>query len=95
MEFEELAREVQNDRLEEERKQSEDIENRTRIIYSNFCIWCRVRDKYATEQEMNNFLGEEYPDLPFYLKKRLFEKYFSYVFSFDYNKSKWQCKKTK
>ena len=93
MNFEELAQLVHKDRVRQEREEQEDLENRVRIIYSNFCIWCRVQDKYATEEEMNNYLREEYPDLPFYLKKKLLEKYFGYTFTFNYDTNKWQSKK--
>ena len=95
MTFEELALEVQKDRLRAEREKLESVEYRTQVIYSMFNIWCRINDKQPVEKEVNVFLKEQYPDLEFHIKKRLFERFFGYEFSFDYNTNKWKSKKVK
>ena len=93
--FYELAKLCHQDRVNAEQDKLKNLDNQASVLYNTFCIWCRINGKKALEKYFKEYLSTKDKEVDFWLKKKVFEKYFGYTFEYDYDKKKWISKKNK
>ena len=90
-----LLEECHKDRLKEQERLRHDINHIAKLEYSLFCAWCNAyKEGQYTEQNFRQYLKTE-KELSFWVKKKIAEMFFGYIYDFDYNTKKWSCKKLK
>ena len=90
--FYQLARICNKERLEENYKEKNNPKYKAITEYSMFEIWCRINEKQVNEESFNQYAKEQ-PGLDFWLKKLIFEMFFNYKFTFNYDTEKWKAEK--
>ena len=94
-EFYKLLEECHKDRLRDEYYDKFNIDKIAKLEYAQFCIWCRIFKNYQyTEHNFKEYVKTE-KELSFWVKKKIAEMFFGYVYEFDYDTKKWHCKKLK
>ena len=90
-----LLEECHNDIIKEQERLKHDINYQSKLEYSLFCAWCNAyKEGQYTEQNFRQYLKTE-KKLSFWIKKKIAEMFFGYVYEFDYDTKKWHCKKLK
>lgn len=93
--FYEIAEQCHKDRLRDEYYDKFNIDKIAKLEYSKFCVWCRVfKNAQYTEHNFKEYVKTE-KELSFWVKKKIAEMFFGYVYEFDYDTKKWHCKKLK
>ena len=94
-EFYKLLEECHKDRMRERERLRHDINYQARLEYSVFCAWCNAfKNAQYTEQNFKKYVKTE-KELSFWVKKKIAEMFFGYIYWFDYDTKKWHCKKLK
>lgn len=98
--FYEVAKLCHEDRLKLEKEEKQDFSRKIRLEYANYSLWCRANNKLENEKTFNEYVKEEKPELNFWYKKAIFERYFNYTFEYIYQPNdslngKWKAKKNK
>ena len=94
--FFELANQVHDAKVRDERWNSENKTINGDKVYTEFCIWCNVFNKSKGKNDpetFGRFLKEQHIEINFWQKKHIAEKHFNWVYKFDYQKNKWNIKR--
>ncbi len=90
-----LLNECAKDRLKEQERLRHDINHIAKLEYSLFCAWCNAfKNAQYNEQNFKEYARTE-KELSFWVKKKIAEMFFDYIYEFDHDTNKWHCKKLK
>lgn len=90
-----LLEECHNDRIKELELLKHDINYQSKLEYSLFCAWCNAfKNAQYTEHNFKEYVKTE-KELSFWVKKKIAEMFFGYIYEFDHDTNKWLCKKLK
>lgn len=90
-----LLNDCAKDRLKEQERLRHDINHIAKLEYSLFCAWCNAfKNAQYTEQNFKEYVKTE-KELSFWVKKKIAEIFFGYIYEFDHDTNKWHCKKLK
>ena len=85
-----LLKECSKDRFKEQGILKREVDYISNIEYSLFCAWCNAfKDSLYTESNFEEYLNTE-KELPFWIKKRIYENFFRYKYEFDYESNHWK-----
>lgn len=94
-EFYNIAEKCYKDRILEQEKLKNDISYVARLEYSLFCVWCNAFRNCQYSETNFKYYVRNIKNLSFWIKKKIAEMYFGYVYEFDYDTKKWNCTKIK
>lgn len=92
--FYEIAELCHEDRVRRYEQETNSPEYKAKIEYTMFEIWCRLNKKENNEKNFKEYAKDK-PCLDFWLKKLIFEMFFNYKFTFNYDTKKWKAEKIK
>ena len=94
IDFDTIAMLVHKDRVRDESIVMHSLEKTIETEFAMFSVWCRAMEKEINEKSFKQYLKEEKLNLQFYVKMGIYEKFFGYTFTYDYDKERWISKKT-
>lgn len=90
-----IARQVHEERVRDEYWERNSIDYKAKTVMTDFRIWCRINEKDCDDENIfKEYLKAENPEVNFWVRKRIAEVYWNYVYTFDYQKQKWNAVKT-
>lgn len=93
MDINELLNDMAKERYERQKHEFNSLEYKVRTEYAYYFAWCMANNCHCDDTNFKKYCIEEKKDIQFYIKKKLFEMYFNYVFEYDNANQKWKSKK--
>lgn len=88
-----ILNEMSKVRLREQQHQKYDAEHLAKCEYVDYYMWCKINDYECNDKNFKKYIQKTNKDVSFWIKKKMFEMYFNYVFEFDTNNSSWKSYK--
>ena len=90
--FEQLVQNIHEYNLNKEYAIKESLEYKSKVEFTNFSVWCIINELQPTEANFKTYLNQNNKEIDFWIKKCIFENYFNYEFTYDYDTNKWSAK---
>lgn len=93
LDVDELLNKCTSERLFEKRSKEHSLAYQAELVFCDFRRWCFKKHVQESESNFKQYMSELNQDINFWIKKKIFEVYFNYIFTWDYDKVRWACRK--
>lgn len=91
-----LLEKINKERLRDERALKNSLGYKSKTLYSNYWAWCRANIIDTNDyKNFKKFIKKTNTQCSFWIKKAVFEKYFGFEFTFNYEQKKWNARSIK